>query len=1203
MVTCAHCGTKNEASRRFCLECGQRLVIECAVCGVTNPAGAKFCGDCGNRLGATGTADISGEDAMAVPATSRTSAGDGSVDELRLVSVLFIDLVGFTPLSERLDAEDVRELLSRYFEIARQIVDRHGGIIEKFIGDAVMAVWGTPVAHEDDAERAVRTALQLVEAVSHIDAAGEYLQARAGVLTGAAAVTVAGAERGMVIGDLVNTASRLQSVAEPGTVLVGDATYRATSGAIAYEPVAPQSLKGKALPVAGWRAVAVVARRGGEGRSANLEPPFVGRDEELRSLKDQFHAAEREGKPRLVTIVGQAGIGKSRLAWELEKYLDGLVDTILWHEGRSPSYGDGISYWALAEIVRGRAGIAESDDPAAARVQLATMLDEIVPDPVERRWIEPRLAGLLGLEDLPVETREELFAAWRTFFERLAAQSTTMLVFWDLQWADQGLLDFIEHLLTWARSSPVFVLAEARPELFDRRPGWGAAVRHAASIHLDPLGDDDMRQLLVGLVPGLPEQALRAIVERAEGVPLYAVETLRMLIDRNVLRRESDEDRYVLAAELPGLTVPESLHALIAARLDTLPPVERSLLTDAAVLGLSFTVRSLEALSDLAGEALAGHLDRLVRHEILVLDSEPRSPERGQYRFVQGVIREVAYQSLAKRERRAKHLAAARYLESLGDEELAGVLASHYLASWQATPAGPEADALAAQARVALRAAADRASALHSLEVALGHLEGAITVTSDPRERALLHERAATAATYSAQVTRGFDHAREAEAIFATLDDRLGVLRARSSQANARLAEHGDRAALEILERALADVADLPPAPEIASAQSELARTLMLASSPEAIAWADKVLRTPTLVSPLVLVETLITKATVQLNAGLLVEGEVGLRGAIAVADRLGDPMSSLRARNNLFGRFYLVSLDDVLALVREMHGIALRFGQRTWVQQAIGVGLGAAFEAGRWDDWVTEADEEAPLASSFYRDWFRAEMARRLAYRGRPDEATAIIDDIVKSDTVKVSRQAMVGYALTLAEMQMLGGRWTEAFESARHAWDEPEFALSGFGTSMLAAVGAADPERLAAVIRYRDSQLTDDEPMTIASRQVGTTFEAIFEGRWDDVGQAYLLAVRTLDEVRSLLMLALFQMAVGHHAAGRIPEAAEALAAAESFFSERGAGAVVSGYRAMALPLPGGTAGDDRQAGHRSRAVAGARNERRTSSASPDP
>jgi len=535
VLTCSQCGTPNDPTRKFCLECGSRLTSGCPTCGAVNPPGAKFCGECGTGL--AGPRQGATEDATAgAVARSRAGIPDAVVTEVRLISVMFVDLVGFTPLSERLDAEEVRDLLDGYFTTARQIVARHGGVIEKFIGDAVMAVWGTPVAHEDDAERAVRTALQLVDAIGRIEVDGTSLQGRAGVLTGEAVVTVGADGQWMVAGDLVNTAARLQSVAVPGTVLVGEATYRAASGAIAFEPIGEQTLKGKTAPVPGWQALAVVARLGGSGRSEMIEPPFVGRDEELRALKDHFHATEREGKPRLVTVVGQAGIGKSRLAWELEKYLDGVVETILWHEGRSPSYGDGISYWALAEIVRGRAGIAESDDPETARRALGSMLEEMVPDAVERRWIEPRLTGLLGLDDLPVESREELFAAWRTFFERLAEQATTILIFWDLQWADQGLLDFIEHLLTWARSSPVFVVAEARPDLLERRPGWGAAVRSSTTIHLEPLSNADMRTLLGGLVSGLPEHAMTAIVERAEGVPLYAVETLRMLIDRGVLQ-------------------------------------------------------------------------------------------------------------------------------------------------------------------------------------------------------------------------------------------------------------------------------------------------------------------------------------------------------------------------------------------------------------------------------------------------------------------------------------------------------------------------------------------------------------------------------------------------------------------------------------------------------------------------------------------
>ncbi|MES1239534.1 MAG: AAA family ATPase, partial [Chloroflexota bacterium] len=393
------------------------------------------------------------------------------------------------------------------FGLASALIGRYGGTVEKFIGDAVMAVWGAPVAREDDAERAVRAGLDLVDAVTKL---APGIQARAGVLTGEAAVTIGATNQGMVAGDLVNTASRLQSAAAPGIVLVGEATQRAAAGAILFEAAGDQTMKGKAAPVAAWRAVRVVAERGGRNRSETLEAPFVGRDDELRLLKDLFHATEREGKSRLVSVIGPAGIGKTRLSWEFLKYVDGLLDNVWWHTGRCPAYGDGITFWALGEMVRGRAGLAEADDEATTRERIAAAVAQHVTDETEAKWIESALLALLGVGGAGGQQigSDQLFAAWRTFFERMASTSPVVMVFEDMHHADRGLLDFVDHLMEWARTSPIIVITLSRPDLVERRPDWGVGKRSFNSIYLEPLPAADMQQLLAGLVPGLPRASI-----------------------------------------------------------------------------------------------------------------------------------------------------------------------------------------------------------------------------------------------------------------------------------------------------------------------------------------------------------------------------------------------------------------------------------------------------------------------------------------------------------------------------------------------------------------------------------------------------------------------------------------------------------------------------------------------------------------------
>ena len=564
-MTCQACGTPNEDGRKFCKACGQPLALVCASCGAVNTPDARFCGECGSVLAET---------PAATPSAAAPSAGAPST-ERRLVSVLFVDLVGFTTLSESRDAEDMRALMDAYFETASTAIERHGGVVEKFIGDAVMAVWGTPVTLEDDAERAVRAALELVDAVAALgDSMGVPLQARAGVLTGEAATSPGAGNQGMVTGDMVNTASRLQSAAAPGQVFVGAPTFRASSRAIAFEEVGELDLKGKEAAVHAWRALRVMAERHGANRVA-IEPPFVGRTEELRLLKELLHATGRESKARLASVSGIGGIGKSRLASELLKYVDGLTEVVYWHHGRCPAYGEGITFWALGEMVRMRAGIAETDAPGVSRTKLAASVADLVSDEEERRWLEPRLAFLLGLEERPAGGGEELFAAWRTFFERISDRGTVVMVFEDLQWADEGLLDFVESLLEWSRTKPISIVTLSRPELVDRRPNWGAGQRNFVALHLEPLPDEAMSELVRAMIPGAADGAVERIVERAEGVPLYAVETIRMLADRGILRAGQDAYEVVGDVDLGSRNVPETLHALIASRLDALGPEDR----------------------------------------------------------------------------------------------------------------------------------------------------------------------------------------------------------------------------------------------------------------------------------------------------------------------------------------------------------------------------------------------------------------------------------------------------------------------------------------------------------------------------------------------------------------------------------------------------------------------------------------------------
>ncbi len=514
-MNCANCGTAAQEGQRFCGNCGNSLTKDCSNCRAENPPEHRFCGSCGTAL-----TDV------------ESTSGTTIAVERRVVSVLFVDLVGFTTLSENRDSEDVRDLITEYFDVAKEVVDHFGGTVDKFIGDAVMAWWGAETSNEDDAERAVRSALEIVDRVSVLGEkhAIEDLTARAGVMTGQASVGPGGNEKGLLLGDMVNAASRLQSLAEPGTVYIGETTADLVRTAIDLTPEGTHEVKGKEEPITAHRATRVLAERGGAGKTDVLEPPFIARASELRLLKDSLHATGREQRSRLVSLVGQGGIGKSRLVWEFLKYVDGIAEVVYWHQGRSPSYGNGPSLWALGEMIRRRAGITEADDDETTKARLDEMVAEFIADVDQGEWVRERLATLLGIGDSIGSERTELFAAARALFESVSERGTTVLVFEDLQWADPGLLEFIEDLPDWSQNYPILVVTATRPDLLDRRPDWGSGRRGFASIYLPPLTDHEMGELVRGSVPGIPDEAVDAITAAAGGVPLFAVETLRMLL-------------------------------------------------------------------------------------------------------------------------------------------------------------------------------------------------------------------------------------------------------------------------------------------------------------------------------------------------------------------------------------------------------------------------------------------------------------------------------------------------------------------------------------------------------------------------------------------------------------------------------------------------------------------------------------------------
>jgi class 3 adenylate cyclase/predicted ATPase len=1061
-----------------------------------------------------------------------TEPGKESATERRVCSVLFCDVVGFTPLSEARDPETVRELLSRYFEVARTVIGRYGGAVEKFIGDAVMAVWGTPVATEEDAERAVRAALDLVAAVAELGAESGVagLAARAGVVTGEVAVNLGAAGEGMVAGDAVNTAARVQSAAEPGTVLADTPTQRLAGSAIGFADAGEHRLKGKSEPARLWRATRVLSAVGGVQRVDGLEAPLTGRDTELRTIKDLFHAATERRVPRLVLVSGPAGVGKSRLGWEFEKYADGLAAQMWWHRGRCLSYGQGVAFWALAEIVRQRLGIAEEDTAEVAARKLAAGLDRFVPDVTERAYAGARLGRLLGVaaagDSGGALSREELFAGWRLFFERLAAIQPVVLLVEDAQYADTGLLDFLDHLIDWAQGLPIYVLVFARPELSQARPGFGAG-RNRSMLTLDPLDPASMDQLVNALVPGMPPPARSALTGHAQGIPLFAVETVRALIDRDIVRPV--EGVYRLVGDIGELAVPDSLHALLAARLDALDPGVRRLVADAAVLGTTFPADALTAVSGQDEPSVRAALADLVRREVLTVSADPLSPERGSYQFAQQMLRQVAYDTLSLRDRKIRHLKVAGHLRAsfAGDgEEMADVIARHYLDALNALPEDPDAAEIRGQAATALVRAGERAERTGApARAAVSYATAAQLIAAqdadDDSAAGALWERAAQTASAAAENAAAVEHAGLAKKHYLQHGQDRAAARAQAvvGQALRTWGRHAE--AREQLTAAM-EVLRTDPDLDTVQALNQLAVLETVAGSPDADRLSAEALTLGQAldVSTEQLSTLLLNRGMYHATAERRPQAVAYLRESARLATQTGDGFIVGRALLNLADALSATDPAAAADAARTAAGHLRRTGAWTFLAVTILNLAEALLQLGDWDAAeaeLTRAVDSDGRADDGYIALYRGWLA---ALRGDAETAQArlaALHDLRASEDAQDQAMISVAEAFTAVGRQepqdalrcaraalAHAGALGISFEGPRWAWPLAVRAAHDLGDT------AAVAELLALLDSYQPGHLA---PMLRAERDlVRARLAASDHGQ--DAAAAFAAAITRLRE-----------------------------------------------------------------------------------------
>jgi len=940
-ILCPSCQTPNGETARYCASCGSELASRCPNCGADVPPGARFCPSCGTPL--EGPPQVA------------------SLEERRLVTIVFADLAGFTERSDRADPEDVRRILVPFHAAAKEEIERFGGTLDKFIGDAAMGVFGAPMAHEDDPERAVRAALAIRERV--VD---EGQPVRIAVHTGEALVTSGeGPTIGeRVAGDVVNTASRLQSFAPEGSVIVGETTERATRHVVEYSRLPATRVKGKAEPLTAFVAESV--RTDTPEREEDDPPPFVGRVRERELLHDLLERTIGDRTPRLATVVGEPGIGKTRLVLDLQEHIRATHDGVSWHRGRCRPFGESITYAALDEVVRSIAGISRSAKGTEVQTRLEADLAGLDLTPDDRDWLGVRLRPLVGLpvaDDAPANS-DETFTAWARFFEAAAGRTPLTLVIEDLHWADDALLEFLEVLMERAPDVPMFLLCSARPELFARRPGWAAGVANTTTISLSPLTDAEMAELLTSLLLRrmVPAAESEALMRRAGGNPLYAREFVHMLEDRGA-------DPGDIGPVDTG--VPDTVQALIAARLDALDQSDRALLQAASVIGDRFWRGALAPLvAD--GSGLDASLRALQRRGLIRRSSTSAIEGEAEFSFAHALIRDVAYGRLPRPVRSRAHRDVTVWLESIGADGMvtyADLLASHAVRALDLARAAGLDDDVPDLELTALRSLVLAGERQQSLDAARAaeYYRQALVLAPPGSERAQIRRDATNLGWRSGGMTTeaALEEYRTAEREAMEAGDlRLAVRVIR--RIYYQLGLRGETtAAREALERGIALIEDDPEArEELAELYACRSEAEMFAGrSDESRRWADRALELPRTGS--------VTLMALHLRGNARCEiGDLGgiddLRKALEIAEDSGIAIDIITSRSYLLE---WVGLEDgpsvALPMNRETVDLSRRRGIEGGSMWTRAEGFWLLFDTGMWDELLAETDDLGAWAES----------------------------------------------------------------------------------------------------------------------------------------------------------------------------------------------------------------------------------------------